>query len=201
MTCYLLGLASCSSLKELYLAGNKISEVEGLHRLLKLNVLDFRFNKISTTKGLGQLAANYNSLQAISIEGNPAQKNVGDEQLKKHLLGLLPQLVYYNRRSIKAGSTKDSGSARLHQFDRGLRSSELKTARSHKKPPSVIHGRRNHQAVTQVKPTRDKHGRLPPSGMKTVSRASFYDFGNRGISFKPDLGMHRSRSMGHLGDL
>lgn len=200
------GLASCSSLKELYLAGNKISEVEGLHRLLKLNVLDFRFNKISTTKGLGQLAANYNSLQAISIEGNPAQKNVGDEQLKKHLLGLLPQLVYYNRRSIKAGSTKDLGSARLnisgHQFDRGLRSSELKTVRkgSHlaaapKKPPSVIHGRRN-QAV---KPTRDKHGRLPPSGMRTVSRASFYDFGNRGISFKPDLAMHRSRSAGNLG--
>lgn len=182
-------------MKELYLAGNKISEVEGLHRLLKLNVLDFRFNKISTTKGLGQLAANYNSLQAISIEGNPAQKNVGDEQLKKHLLGLLPQLVYYNRRSIKAGSTKGF-------LDRGLRSSELKTARkgSHlaaapKKPPSVIHGRRN-QAV---KPTRDKHGRLPPSGMRTVSRASFYDFGNRGISFKPDLAMHRSRSAGNLG--
>ncbi|KAL5647509.1 hypothetical protein ACJX0J_041864, partial [Zea mays] len=30
------GLASCSSLKELYLVGNKISEVYGLHRLLKL---------------------------------------------------------------------------------------------------------------------------------------------------------------------
>lgn len=176
----------------MYLAGNKISEVEGLHRLLKLNVLDFRFNKISTTKGLGQLAANYSSLQAISLEGNPAQKNVGDEQLKKHLLGLLPQLVYYNRRSIKAGSTKDSGSARLsisgHQFDRGLRSSELKTVRkgssgvaAHKKPPSLIHGRRNHHAVAPVKPTRDKYGRLPPSGMKTVSKTGFYDFGNRGI--------------------
>ncbi|KAL8131268.1 hypothetical protein AgCh_007263 [Apium graveolens] len=206
------GLASCSSLKELYLAGNKISEVEGLHRLLKLNVLDFRFNKISTTKGLGQLAANYNSLQAISVEGNPAQKNVGDEQLKKHLLALLPQLVYYNRRSIKAGSTKDLASARLnisgHQFDRGLRSSELKTARkgSHlvaapKKPPSVIHGRRNHQGAAPLKQTRDKHGRLPPSGMRTVSRASFYDFGNRGISFKPDLAMHRSRSAGNLGGM
>lgn len=206
------GLASCSSLKELYLAGNKISEVEGLHRLLKLNVLDFRFNKISTIKGLGQLAANYNSLQAISVEGNPAQKNVGDEQLKKHLLGLLPQLVYYNRRSIKVGSTKDLGSARSnisgHQFDRGLRSSELKTARKKnhlvaapKKPPSVIHGRRNHQAAAPVKPTRDKHGRLPPSGMRTVSRASFYDFGKRGISFKPDLAMHRSRSAGNLGSL
>ncbi|MCH1922498.1 protein phosphatase 1 regulatory subunit 42, partial [Shewanella sp. A3A] len=33
------GLASCSSLKELYLGGNKISEVDGLHRLLKLKVL------------------------------------------------------------------------------------------------------------------------------------------------------------------
>ncbi|KAI7743795.1 hypothetical protein M8C21_004116 [Ambrosia artemisiifolia] len=38
--------------------GKKISEVEGLHRHLKLNVLDLRFNKLSTTKSLGQLAAN-----------------------------------------------------------------------------------------------------------------------------------------------
>ncbi|KAJ6349076.1 hypothetical protein OIU77_006629 [Salix suchowensis] len=122
------GLASCSSLKELYLAANKISEVEGLHRLLKLTVLDLRFNKISTAKCLGQLAANYSSLQAISLEGNPAQKNVGDEQLKKYLLGLLPHLIYFNRQSIKASSLKDAAdrSVRLgissHQFDRGLRS-------------------------------------------------------------------------------
>jgi hypothetical protein len=43
LTCvldHLLGLASCSSLKEWYLVGNKISEVYGLHRLLKLKVLD-----------------------------------------------------------------------------------------------------------------------------------------------------------------
>ncbi|CAA2994328.1 uncharacterized protein LOC111380645 isoform X2 [Olea europaea subsp. europaea] len=102
------GLASCSSLKELYLAGNKISEVEGLHRLLKLNVLDLRYNKISTTKCLGQLAANYNSLQAISLEGNPAQKNVGDEQLKKYLQSLLPHLTYYNRQSMKVGTLRHS---------------------------------------------------------------------------------------------
>ncbi|ONK74666.1 uncharacterized protein A4U43_C03F8880 [Asparagus officinalis] len=91
------GLASCSSIKELYLAGNKISEIEGLHRLLKLHTLDLRGNKISTTKGLGQLAANYGSLQAINVEGNPAQRNVGNDQLKKYLLSLLPNLVYYNK--------------------------------------------------------------------------------------------------------
>ncbi|KAE9456152.1 hypothetical protein C3L33_11946, partial [Rhododendron williamsianum] len=130
------GLASCSSLKELYLAGNKISEVEGLHRLLKLNVLDLRFNKISTAKCLGQLAANYNSLQAVSLEGNPAQKNVGDEQLKKYLMGVLPHLTYFNRQSVKAGTLKDVAdrSTRLGMTaDRGLRS-------DHKNLRKATHG-------------------------------------------------------------
>ncbi|XP_042399753.1 uncharacterized protein LOC121989648 isoform X1 [Zingiber officinale] len=121
------GLASCSSLKELYLAGNKISEVEGLHRLLKLTVLDLRSNRIATSKGLGQLAANYASLQAVILEGNPAQKNVGDEQLKKCLHYLLPRLAYYNRQPIRASGSKDvtdrsSRSFSTHQFDRAFRS-------------------------------------------------------------------------------
>uniref|UniRef100_A0ACD5UA23 Uncharacterized protein n=2 Tax=Avena sativa TaxID=4498 RepID=A0ACD5UA23_AVESA len=122
------GLASCSSLKELYLAGNKISEVDGLHRLLKLKVLDLRHNKISTSKGLGQLAANYNSLEAINLDGNPAQKNVGDQHLKKYLLGLLPNLAVYNKQPVRATGSKevsDRHSRRIsssHRSDRSSRS-------------------------------------------------------------------------------
>ncbi|KAK9052015.1 hypothetical protein SSX86_028643 [Deinandra increscens subsp. villosa] len=175
------GLASCSSLKELYLAGNKISEVDGLHRLLKLNVLDLRFNKLSTTKSLGQLAANYNSLQAISMEGNPAQKNIGDEQLKKFLLGLLPHLAYFNRQSIKSGGMKDPAdrAARLgisaHQVDRGLKST---------------HGRKS-QGVGG----RGRHVRLPPSGVKmTGDRHQFHDVSSKLGSFRPDHAMRRTRS-------
>nr|XP_043639028.1 uncharacterized protein LOC122610100 [Erigeron canadensis] len=182
------GLASCSSLKELYLAGNKISEVEGLHRLLKLNVLDLRFNKLSTTKNLGQLAANYNSLQAVSLEGNPAQKNIGDEQLKKFLLGLLPHLAYYNRQSLKTGAIKDSAdrAARLgiaaHQIDR--RSESKKST----------HGRKS-QAVSG----RGRHVRLPPSGVKVTSdRHQFPDVSSKLVSFRPDLGMRRTHSEGLL---
>ncbi|XAR55439.1 hypothetical protein NMG60_11035507 [Bertholletia excelsa] len=133
------GLASCSSLKEFYLGGNKITEVEGLHRLLKLNVLDLRFNKISTTKCLGQLAANCYSLQVLSLEGNPVQKNVGDEQLKKYLEGILPHLAYFNRQSIKAGSMKDvvDRSARMGiTANRGLRS-EHKNLRYGKHSASI----------------------------------------------------------------
>ncbi|XP_059661017.1 uncharacterized protein LOC132307314 [Cornus florida] len=209
------GLASCSSLKELYLAGNKISEVEGLHRLLKLNVLDLRFNKISTAKCLGQLAANYNSLQAISLEGNPAQKNVGDEQLKKYLFGLLPHLAYFNRRPIKVGTLKDAAdrSARLsmsaHQTDRGLRS-EHKSLRkashgvaAHKTMlSSSIHGRRS-QVVDPAKQSKGKHGRLPPLGTKatTSNRHQFYDIGSKLLSFRPDLSIRRSRSEGTLAAL
>ncbi|KAJ3673743.1 hypothetical protein LUZ60_005735 [Juncus effusus] len=94
------GLSNCTAIKELYLAGNKISNVEGLHRLLKLTVLDLSFNKITTTKSLGQLVANYNSLLALNILGNPIQTNIGDDQLKKSVLGLLPKLTYMNKQLI-----------------------------------------------------------------------------------------------------
>ncbi|KAA8524514.1 hypothetical protein F0562_010937 [Nyssa sinensis] len=207
------GLASCSALKELYLAGNKISEVDGLHRLLKLNVLDLRFNKFSTAKCLGQLAANYNSLQAISLEGNPAQKNVGDEQLKKYLQGLLPHLAYFNRKSIKAGTLKDAADrpARLgiaaHQIDRGHRS-EHKNLRkgsgvaTHKIASASIHGRRN-QVVASPKQSRGRHGCLPPSGTKTTTnhRHHFDDFGSKLLSLRSDLSIPRSRSAGTLAAL
>ncbi|XVF44501.1 hypothetical protein PTKIN_Ptkin02bG0128400 [Pterospermum kingtungense] len=208
------GLASCSSLKELYLAGNKISEVEGLHRLLKLTVLDLRFNKISTAKCLGQLAANYNSLQAISLEGNPAQKNVGDEHLKKHLLSLLPHLVYFNRQAIKVSTVNDSAerSVRLgisaHQFDRGLRSEHKAIRKSshgsatHRSSSSSIHGHKS-QATASPRQSRGRHGRLPPSGSKasTNHRNHYLDLGSKLMNFKLELSMRRSRSEETLGPL
>ncbi|KAK7410137.1 hypothetical protein VNO78_00678 [Psophocarpus tetragonolobus] len=102
------GLTSCSSLDELYLAGNKIRKVEGLHRLSKLTILDVCFNDISSAKCLGQLVANYNSLQAINLEGNPTQKSVGDEELKKYLQFILPNLVYYNGQAMKISTLEDA---------------------------------------------------------------------------------------------
>ncbi|XP_073297106.1 uncharacterized protein [Primulina huaijiensis] len=207
------GLASCSSMKELYLAGNKISEVEGLHRLLKLNVLDLRFNKISTTKCLGQLAANHICLQALSLEGNPAQKNVGDEQLKKYVQSLLPNLTYYDRQSIRTVAMKDvkaDRSARLgiagHQIDRGVRA-EAKMVRkgthgivSQKAPSSAIHGRKN-QVVSSAKPSRTRHGRLPPTGIRATQGPQFTEHNSKHLGFKNDLLVHRSRSEGNLGAL
>ncbi|XP_072990177.1 uncharacterized protein [Typha latifolia] len=95
------GLSSCTAIKELYLAGNKISNVEGLHRLLKLTILDMSFNKITTAKALGQLVANYNSLLALNLLGNPIQSNIGDDQLRKAVTGLLPHLTYLNKQPIK----------------------------------------------------------------------------------------------------
>uniref|UniRef100_A0A6P3ZP09 uncharacterized protein LOC107416969 n=1 Tax=Ziziphus jujuba TaxID=326968 RepID=A0A6P3ZP09_ZIZJJ len=206
------GLAYCSSLKELYLAGNKISEVEGLHRLLKLTVLDLRFNKISTAKCLGQLAANYNSLQAISLEGNPAQKNVGDDQLKKYLQGLLPHLAYVNRQPMKASTLKDAAdrSVRLgsssYQFDRSLRpdhKATRKASHSTQRPSSSSGHGRGSQAVQSPKRIRARHGRLPPSsGTKATAynRSQYYDFTSKILNFRPeDPSMRRSRSEGTLG--
>ena len=95
------GLSSCTAIRELYLAGNKIGDVEGLHRLLKLAVLDVSFNKISTAKSLGQLVANYGSLRAISLLGNPVQANIGDDALRRAVTGLLPSLAYLNKQPVK----------------------------------------------------------------------------------------------------
>ncbi|XP_042016798.1 uncharacterized protein LOC121764836 [Salvia splendens] len=91
------GMSNCTLVKELYLAGNKISTVEGLHRLLKLTVLDLSFNKITTAKGLGQLGANYSSLIAVNLLGNPVQSNMSDELLRKTVCSLLPKLALLNR--------------------------------------------------------------------------------------------------------
>jgi len=209
------GLASCSSLKELYLAGNKISEVEGLHRLLKLSILDFRFNKISTAKCLGQLAANYNSLQAINLDGNPAQKNVGDEQMKKYLQGLLPHLVYYNRQPIKVSTLKDGAerSVRLgmnsHQFDRSLRSDRKTTRKSNqggvasrRSLATSTHARRN---VDSPKVSRGKQALLPPSRTKvpTHSRYQFEVPSNpsKVLNLTSERAMRKSRSEGNFGAL
>ncbi|CAK9232456.1 unnamed protein product [Sphagnum jensenii] len=102
------GLAGCSSLRELHLAGNKISEIEGLHRLLKLSLLDLSFNKLTTTKAISQLAANYNSLQALNLLGNPLHSNLGEEPLRKLVTGLAPNILYLNKQATKAISARDA---------------------------------------------------------------------------------------------
>ncbi|KAK8529641.1 hypothetical protein V6N12_060418 [Hibiscus sabdariffa] len=201
------GLASCSSLKELYLAGNKISEVEGLHRLLKLTVLDLRFNKISTAKCLGQLAANYSSLQAISLEGNPAQKNVGDEYLKKHLQGLLPNLVYFNRQAIKVKDAAER-SVRLgissHQFDRDHRSEHRGTRKNNHGTTRASSSSHKSRAMASPMQSRSRHGHHPlPSGKKATTnhRNHYVDLGSKLLNFKLEASMRRSQSEGSLGQL
>ncbi|GAU46576.1 hypothetical protein TSUD_272150 [Trifolium subterraneum] len=191
------GLASCSSLKELYLAGNKIGEVEGLHRLLKLSILDLRFNKISTAKCLGQLAANYNSLLAINLEGNPCQKNVGDDQIKKYLQGLLPHLVYYNRQPFKANGLKDGADRAVRlgmnsqQFDRSLRvdrKSTRKGSSSARRPSSTSSPR-----VSMPKSSKGKQAHLPP--IRTKTPRSHFDSPNK---LNSDIFMRKSHSEGTL---
>ncbi|KAL0361331.1 UNVERIFIED_CONTAM: hypothetical protein Sradi_3817600 [Sesamum radiatum] len=101
------GLSRCTLIKELYLSGNKISNVEGLHRLLKLSVLDLSFNKITTAKALGQLVANYHTLIAVNLSGNPIQGNISNDQLRKTLCSLLPKLVLLNKQPITAQKARE----------------------------------------------------------------------------------------------
>lgn len=101
------GLSNCTLVKELYLAGNKISIVEGLHRLLKLTVLDLSFNKITTAKALGQLVANYSSLIAVNLLGNPIQSNMSDDLLRKTICSLLPKLALLNKQPINPQKARE----------------------------------------------------------------------------------------------
>ncbi|XP_023524108.1 uncharacterized protein LOC111788125 [Cucurbita pepo subsp. pepo] len=132
------GLSNCAIIKELHLAGNKISDVEGLHRLLKLTVLDLSFNKISTTKALGQLVANYNSLQALNLLGNPIQSNMSDEQLRKAVIGLLPNLVYLNKQAIKAQRAREAATDSIAKAALGGNSSWNSRRRSSRKTSQMI---------------------------------------------------------------
>lgn len=75
--------------------------------MLKLIVLDLSFNKIATTKAIGQLVANYNSLVALNILGNPIQSNVGEDQLRKTVSSLLPKLVYFNKQLTKTQRARE----------------------------------------------------------------------------------------------
>ncbi|KAL6867694.1 hypothetical protein ACP4OV_015718 [Aristida adscensionis] len=102
------GLSSCTAIRELYLAGNKISDVEGLHRLLKLAVLDVSFNRVTTARSLGQLVANYHSLRALNLAGNPVQANVGDETLRRAVSGLLPRLEYLSRQPLRPQRAREA---------------------------------------------------------------------------------------------
>ncbi|KAM3366634.1 hypothetical protein ACQJBY_015802 [Aegilops geniculata] len=169
------GLASCSSLKELYLAGNKISEVDGLHRLLKLKVLDLRHNKISTSKGLGQLAANYNSLEAINLDGNPAQKNVGDQHLKKYLLGLLPNLAVYNKQPVRATGSKEVSDRHTRKISSSHRSD--RSSRSDRKSSRLVvgtssrHARPAHTSGPLVKQSRSWNMPMAALGSRPVEYA------------------------------
>jgi hypothetical protein len=133
------GLANCTSLRELHLAGNKLSEVEGLHRLLKLSFVDLSFNKLASGKSIGQLAANYNSLQAINLLGNPLHSNLGEEPLRKLIIGIAPHVVYLNKQAMKAVSARDAsvdsvaraalGTTSHHTHQRGKTSSQSKPLR------------------------------------------------------------------------
>lgn len=124
-----IGLSNCTLIKELYVAGNKISDVEGLHRLLKLTVLDLSFNKITTTKALGQLVANYHTLQALNLLGNPIQSNISDDQLRKAVCDLLPKLAYLNKQSIKPQRARELLTDSVAKAALGNRSSRKKSGK------------------------------------------------------------------------
>eukprot|EP00271_Cylindrocystis_brebissonii_P008153 TRINITY_DN22168_c0_g1_i1.p1 TRINITY_DN22168_c0_g1~~TRINITY_DN22168_c0_g1_i1.p1 ORF type:complete len:1012 (+),score=170.07 TRINITY_DN22168_c0_g1_i1:384-3419(+) len=128
------GLSSCSSLRELYLSNNKIGEVEGLHRLLKLAVFDVAHNKLTSTKALGQLAANYGSMQALNLSGNPIYANLGEDGCKRYICGLLPQLSYLNNSPLKPLSAREVASDTVA---RGSHSSSIPRGSSTGSKPSV----------------------------------------------------------------
>ncbi|KAL5232273.1 hypothetical protein ABZP36_031049 [Zizania latifolia] len=56
---------------------------------------------VTTAKALGQLVANYHSLRALNLVGNPVQANVGDDAVRRAVTGLLPHLAYLNKQPVR----------------------------------------------------------------------------------------------------
>lgn len=166
------GLSNCTLIKELYLAGNKISDVEGLHRLLKLTILDLSFNKITTAKALGQIVANYNSLLALNLLGNPIQNNISDDQLRKAVCSLLPKLAYLNKQPINPQKARDMAAesiarAVVGSSDRGARRRTVK--RLSQGGLSSLSGHRSSASATQKSRHRLKTRTHQNSPLKTKS--------------------------------
>ncbi|GAQ88475.1 hypothetical protein KFL_004320010 [Klebsormidium nitens] len=157
------GLATCQSLRELHLGGNKIGEVEGLHRLLKLQVLDLSENKLSSTKSLGQLAANYSSLHALNLIGNPVLASVGSDQLRRFMVGLCPQIMYLNKQALKTLSGRDVAMERavLGKSHAGARGA--KREKGHGKSSPVRRGRASTGSVAGPSGKRTSLGRSKSS--------------------------------------
>lgn len=161
------GLANCTLIKELCLAGNKISDVEGLHRLLKLAVLDLSFNKVTTMKALGQLAANYNSLLALNLLGNPVHTNVGEEQLRKSISSLLPRLAYFNKQPIKTVYAREAavdsvaraamGNTGRHSRNKVSKRGSYASSSTHKSGASSIRGNRASEGTGRNRVRQNKH--------------------------------------------
>ncbi|CAI7822343.1 unnamed protein product [Closterium sp. NIES-54] len=146
--------------RELYLAGNRVGEVEGLHRLLKLTVLDLGANKVTTTKALGQLAANYASLRALNLAGNPIHVNLGDDAFKRYLIGALGavgSLLYLNQRPIKTPSSRDALSDPLKSRGAGA--------------PQLHHGHSSRSASRTVGTSTSRHrtGGSSSSGLRKAA--------------------------------
>jgi len=192
------GLANCTLIKELCLAGNKISDVEGLHRLLKLAVLDLSFNKVTTMKALGQLAANYNSLLALNLLGNPVHTNVGEEQLRKSISSLLPRLAYFNKQPIKTVYAREAvvdsvaraamGNTGRHSRNKVSKRGSYASSSGHRSGTSSVRGNRGSEGagrirVRQNKQTHDKgKSRQEHLPSKRTPNASFSDLQKLGTA-------------------
>ncbi|KAI4389803.1 hypothetical protein MLD38_001986 [Melastoma candidum] len=78
-------------------------------------------------------------MQALSLLGNPIMGNMGEEQLRKAVYGLLPKLAYLNKQPIKQqqrAGTESVAKATLGISNRGPnRRRTMKVGRS--KPESL----------------------------------------------------------------
>ncbi|XP_073282304.1 uncharacterized protein [Primulina huaijiensis] len=157
------GLSKCTLVKELYLTGNKISHVEGLHRLLKLTVLDLSFNKITTTKALGQLVANCNSLIALNLLGNLVHSNIGDDQLRKTMCGILLKLAFLNKQPINSQKAREIRTDAIAKVvgDSSRRNVKRKATKRVSQGTSSGSGSRRRSSATAAQTSRLRSGSRP----------------------------------------
>lgn len=106
-----VGIASASSLTELYLRDNRIREIEGLGALKDLGRLDLAGNLLSSTSALRPLAIN-SELYDLDVSRNPLPR---PDAALRLLRQMLPKLRRVGESAVIPSSKKDDTYADIKQ--------------------------------------------------------------------------------------
>ena len=105
----LSGIKKLNNLKELYLAHNRITEIEHLASCENLIILDSSYNKLQNFQAIAGIEE-LKSLKILNLEGNGIVKQLG---FKENITTLIPSITNLNPKNVEKFSKFQ---AQVHSF-------------------------------------------------------------------------------------